>query len=115
MGILLNIHYTNKRRRINKTSHNIVEQANEILKNTLLQSLQMPHLVVLAGSGCSIYAGGPSMRNIWDIVIDVNLKNTIEQVAKKVHHDLGDKNIEIFLSKAEAFFLIKEELLFINF
>jgi hypothetical protein len=96
---------------------NIVEQANETLKNTLLQSLQMQHLVVLAGSGCSIYAGGPSMKNLWDTVIDVDQKNTIDQVAKKVRYNLEDKNIENFLSKMEAFLSVEEETnvrLFLN-
>ncbi len=46
-----------------------MEKAQETLKNFLLQSLQMQHLVVLAGSGCSIYAGAPSMSNLWDAVI----------------------------------------------
>ena len=35
-------------------------KANGELKNVLLVSLQMQHLVVLAGSGCSQSAGGPS-------------------------------------------------------
>jgi len=38
-----------------------INKAQDDLKNMLLASLQMQHLVVLAGSGCSISAGGPSM------------------------------------------------------
>ena len=39
-------------------------KAKDELKNMLLASLQMQHLVVLAGSGCSRAAGGPSMQDL---------------------------------------------------
>lgn len=81
-----------------------VEQANEILKSTLLQSLQMQHLIVLAGSGCSYYAGGPKMSALWDMIIGEKPSDDAKNTAKTVHYDLdNEKNIEKFLSQIEAF------------
>lgn len=42
--------------------------AKEELKNLLLSSLQMQHVVVLAGSGASLgpITKGPSMWTLWD-------------------------------------------------
>lgn len=42
---------------------------NAKLHDMLLASLQMQHLIVLAGSGCSLAAGGPSMGKLWDEVV----------------------------------------------
>ena len=44
--------------------------ARDTLKETLLTSLQMQHIVVLAGSGTSLGpVGGPSMKDLWDAAI----------------------------------------------
>jgi len=45
------------------------KQAKEKLQNILLSSLQMQHLIVLAGSGCSISSGFPSMTDLWDSIV----------------------------------------------
>jgi len=86
------------------------EQANEGLKNTLLQALQMQHLVLLAGSGCSLNAGGPSMEDLWNAVVGNPPSNEIEKIAKSMHFNLDDKNIEKFLSTVESFLSIKEDM-----
>lgn len=80
-----------------------IKRANELLKNTLLQSLQMQHLILLAGSGCSLYAGGPSMANLWNAVIDGSLSKDAIQFASQVKYDLSYQNIEAFLSQIEAY------------
>ncbi|MCW5199752.1 hypothetical protein VU05_03455, partial [Desulfobulbus sp. F1] len=44
--------------------------ATEELKNFLLSSLQMQHVVVLAGSGTSLGpTNGPSMWTLWDYCV----------------------------------------------
>ncbi|GFH62891.1 MAG: hypothetical protein ZNDK_0662 [Candidatus Desulfovibrio kirbyi] len=88
-----------------KTAEDVhkVEQANENLKATLLQSLQMQHLIVLAGSGCSCYAGGPRMSDLWNMVVGKTPSDDAEKAASIVHYNLEDSNIEKFLSQVEAF------------
>lgn len=83
--------------------------AKDKLKNALLASLQMQHLVVLAGSGCSLSAGGPSMANLWDAVVGKEPKQEAKQVVTKVHHDPADKNIEALLSKIDAFLQVGQD------
>ena len=48
--------------------------AKEELKNFLLSSLQMQHVVVLAGSGTSLgpITKGPSMWTLWDYCVNAN-------------------------------------------
>lgn len=82
--------------------------SSEELKNSLLASLQMQHLVVLAGSGCSLSAGGPSMADLWKYAVGETPTEAAADVAKKVHQDLADKNIEAFLSRIEAFLQVVE-------
>ncbi|MCP4545816.1 MAG: SIR2 family protein [bacterium] len=72
------------------------------LNNMLLTSLQMQHLAVLAGLGCSLSVGGPSMLDLWNDVIDKESIGAAAAIATKVNHDLTDKNIETFLSRVEA-------------
>lgn len=84
-------------------------KAKDELKNMLLASLQMQNLVVLAGSGCSLSAGGPSMQDLWvGAVGDKPTDGTIE-TAQKVNHDLTDRNIEGFLSRVEAFLQVNQD------
>jgi hypothetical protein len=85
-----------------KQSRTRAEQANEALKNMLLQSLQMQHLVVLAGSGCSLHAGGPSMDELWKAVVGESPSLQAGQAAESSKYNLKDKNIEAFLSQIEA-------------
>lgn len=91
------------------------KSAKEELKNFLLSSLQMQHVVVLAGSGTSLGpVNGPSMSNLWDYcvnqdsVADEN-KRELSPNAKDVIKDIGydvkveKENIEALLSRCEAY------------
>lgn len=80
-----------------------VEQAKEVLQGTLLQSLQMQHLIVLVGSGCSYYAGGPKMDDLWKAVMEEPFSEEAEKHAETIKYNIGTKNIESFLSQAEAY------------
>lgn len=86
-----------------------VRKAKDKLKNALLASLQMQHLVVLAGSGCSRSAGGPSMLDLWNRAVGEEPTAAAKETATKVNHDLEDKNIEAFLSRVEAFLRVNED------
>ncbi|MEZ5126797.1 MAG: SIR2 family protein [Thermoleophilia bacterium] len=81
----------------------------EELKNALLASLQMQHLVVLAGSGCSLSAGGPSMADLWKYAVGEPPTKAAREVAERVKQDLEDTNIEAFLSRIEAFLQVDED------
>lgn len=84
-------------------------RAKDELKNVLLASLQMQNLVVLAGSGCSQSAGGPSMQDLWNGAVGEEPTGAAKETAKKVNHDLNDQNIEKFLSRVEAFLQVNQE------
>lgn len=86
-----------------------VRNAKDELKNMLLSSLQMQHLVVLAGSGCSLSAGGPSMRDLWNGAVGEEPTVDAKKTATKVNHDLKNTNIEAFLSRVEAFLQVSED------
>jgi len=79
------------------------------LKNVLLASLQMQHLVVLAGSGCSQSAGGPSMQDLWNGAVGEEPTADAKAAAGKVNHDLTDRNIEALLSRVEAFLQVNQD------
>lgn len=94
--------------------------AKEELKNFLLSSLQMQHLVVLAGSGTSLgpVAKGPSMCTLWDYCVNANpgtgtAARTISPEASKVITEIGydvaaeKENIEALLSRCEAYLQVK--------
>ena len=80
-----------------------IDQAKEVLQGTLLQSLQMQHLIVLVGSGCSIYAGGPAMNDLWNAVMEEPPDVEAKEHAKKIDYDVSVKNIESLLSQTEAY------------
>ncbi len=82
---------------------------NDDLNNALLTSLQMQHLVVLAGSGCSLSAGGPSMLDLWNGAVGKTPSTLATDIAGKVNYDLTDKNFEAFLSKIEAFLQVNDD------
>ena len=84
-------------------------KAKHELNNVLLASLQMQHLVVLAGSGCSRSASGPSMADLWHGAVGEEPTANAKKTAKKVNHDLTIKNIEALLSKVEAFLQVKPD------
>ncbi len=95
--------------------------AKEELKAFLLSSLQMQHVVVLAGSGTSLgpVTKGPSMWALWDYCVNANpgtgdAARTMTDEAKKVIADIGydiaaeKDNIEALLSRCEAFLQVKD-------
>lgn len=87
-----------------KETRSEVEKSREKLQNVLLVSLQTEHMVVLAGSGCSRQAGGPSMAELWNLAVeDPKVNKRALAVANTVNHSLDDKNIEALLSKVEAY------------
>jgi len=94
--------------------------AKEELKNFLLTSLQMQHVVVLAGSGTSLgeIAKGPSMWTLWDYCVNTNpgagaVAQTISPAASTVIAEIGyditieKENIEALLSRCEAYLQVK--------
>ena len=86
--------------------------ARDVLKETLLASLQMQHTVVLSGSGTSLDpVGGPSMKDLWDATIGKTPNKVATDTAKKINYDLTTPtpNIEEFLSKAEAYLQVKDD------
>ncbi len=88
------------------------EQKRELdsLKETLLTSLQMQNLVVLAGSGTSISVDGPSMKDLWNTTICKTPTPEATKVAGLINWDLknSQQNIEDFLSRCEAYLQVNE-------
>ncbi len=92
--------------------HAKTKAAQDSLKEALLTSLQMQHIVVLAGSGTSRGpVGGPSMDDLWDAAIGKPHKQDAISTAIKINYNLQvpRPNIEEFLSKAEAFLQVKDD------
>lgn len=94
--------------------------AKEELKNFLLSSLQMQHVVVLAGSGTSLgpITKGPSMWTLWDYCVNANpgtgdAARKVSPGAAKVIAEIGydtateKENIEALLSRCEAYLQVK--------
>lgn len=94
--------------------------AKEELKNFLLSSLQMQHVVVLAGSGTSLgpVTKGPSMWTLWDYCVNDNpgtsddsrtMSSSALKVIEIVEYDLAEEkeNIEALLSRCEAYLQVK--------
>lgn len=93
----------------NEESKRLAQQNQEELRNILLSSLQMQHLVVLAGSGCSMEAGGPSMSDLWNKIIEKTPSDDAKKAVESVGHDINNKNIEVLLSRIEAMLALNEE------
>lgn len=94
--------------------------AREELKAVLLSSLQMQHVVALAGSGTSLgEINGPSMWTLWDHCVNSNPdtgkdeRKPTEQ-ANAVIAEIGyetaveQENIEALLSRCDAYLQIKK-------
>jgi hypothetical protein len=92
----------------------------EELKGFLLSSLQMQHIVVLAGSGTSLgpVTKGPSMWTLWDYCVNNNpgtgtaarvTSPTAAKVIDEIEYDLAteEDNIEALLSHCEAYLQVK--------
>ena len=88
--------------------------AREELKSTLLSSLQMQHVTVLAGSGTSLGESvkGPSMWTLWDNCVNDNPDTGHDQrkpsavareIIQKIEFDEDDTNIEALLSRCDAY------------
>jgi hypothetical protein len=95
--------------------------ARDEVKTFLLSSLQMQHVVVLAGSGTSLgpVTKGPSIWALWDYCVNSNpgtgkAKREKTNAAAKVISDIGydvtveKENIEALLSRCEAFLQVKD-------
>lgn len=96
--------------------------ARDELKNILLSSLQMQHVVVLAGSGTSLgpTTKGPSMWDLWDYCVNTNagrpdsetrvmypiVEAVIAEIGYKI--DLERENVEALLSRCEAYLQLNE-------
>lgn len=85
------------------------EKAKDSLEQVLLASLKMEHLVVLAGSGCSLSVGGPSMGDLWEVVVGSPISETAGVIAGKTNYNTDNDNIEEFLSHIEAWLSINED------
>ena len=94
--------------------------AKDELKGFLLSSLQMQHVVVLAGSGTSLgpVTKGPSMWTLWDYCVNNNpgtgtaarvTSPTAAKVIDEIEYDLAteEDNIEALLSHCEAYLQVK--------
>jgi len=90
------------------------KEAKRALDEMLLSSLQMPNLVVLAGSGTSSGdVGGPSMKDLWNYAINDESDSPKEEALKimkriKFDVEIEGRNIEALLSQCEAYLQIKE-------
>ncbi|AVH15381.1 SIR2 family protein [Acinetobacter indicus] len=91
------------------------EQANDLseLKTKLKTALQMPNIMILAGSGTSLgKVKGPSMPDLWKFCIeDSSRKAEADKIISKIKYDLSKpsyQNIEEFLSYCEAYQQINE-------
>jgi hypothetical protein len=98
-----------------------VKKAKDDLKAFLLSSLQMQHVVVLAGSGTSLGPDikGPSMSALWDHCVNSNPgtgaveKKKTDAAAKAIADTeyevaIEGENIEALLSRCEAFLQLKD-------
>ena len=94
--------------------------AKDELKTFLLSSLQMQHVVVLAGGGTSLgrITKGPSMWTLWDYCVNENpatgddartVKSAAANVIVEIGYEVGSEkeNIEALLSRCEAFLQVK--------
>ena len=94
--------------------------AKEELKNFLLSSLQMQHVVVLAGSGTSLgpITKGPSMWTLWDYGVNANpgtgkatraVSPAAAKVIAEIEYNTAEEkeNIEALLSRCEAYLQVK--------
>lgn len=91
------------------------------IKSTLLSSLQMQHIVALAGSGTSLgTTGGPSMWSLWDHCVNSNAgsqnktrtrtpqaSDVISSIGYRI--DIDGENIESLLSRCDAYLQIKQD------
>ncbi|MBD3280574.1 SIR2 family protein [Candidatus Dojkabacteria bacterium] len=101
-----------------------IEKNQEKVRGILLSSLQMPNLIVLSGSGTSMgQAGGPSMGDLWEKATSKRYKNDLDEngkkksieidpkdISKKVGYDFNERDIELLLTKCEAFLQVNDDM-----
>jgi hypothetical protein len=99
-----------------------VKANNDSLREMLSSALQMPNLIVLAGSGTSLGAGGPRMWDLWDHAINKNpglpdneqrdQTDEARAIIDKIRFDAREgkegENIEALLSRCEAWLQIND-------
>lgn len=86
--------------------------SNELILK-LKTALQMPNIMILAGSGTSLgNVKGPSMPDLWKFCIEEPSRRAdADKIIAQIEYDLSNpnnKNIEEFLSYCEAYQQIKE-------
>lgn len=93
-------------------------KARNAINDTLLGSLQMQNLMVVAGSGTS-RGPGPSMSDLWDSILELKDSKSVtisrKEISKKIGYDDEEGNIEQFLSLCEAFFQVNNDITVANF
>jgi len=102
--------------------------AKEELKAFLLSSLQMQHVVVLAGSGTSLgpVTNGPSMWTLWDYSVNGNpgtkddvreISEAASKVIAAIRYEISaeGENIEALLSRCEAYLQVNDDIDVANF
>lgn len=90
----------------------LAKRNRDQLHDLLLKSMQMQNLVVLAGSGCSISAGGPTMWDLWINAVGGEPCEEAQTAAETIDYDLDDEdnqNIELFLSRIEAYLQLYDD------
>lgn len=98
--------------------------ARDELRGMLLSSLQMQHLVALAGSGTSLGSiNGPSMQTLWNSCVrsgsneGTKLTALAQAVMSEIDYEITDENsnIESLLSRCEAYLQVKKSIDVENF
>ena len=80
-----------------------VSRSREDFSAFLLSSMQMQNLLVLAGSGTSLNAGGPRMSDLWGACVGAG-SDLADEVLTKVRYgkESNEDNIEELLSRCDA-------------
>ena len=84
------------------------------IKNKLKSALQMPNIMVLAGSGTSLgdVVNGPKMWDLWLACTTEDMEKTAKDCfgeSKYISEDIKNQNIEVCLSHCEAYLQVGEE------
>lgn len=94
-----------------ETERETAKRSAQQLKDSLLASLQMQNLVVLAGCGTSLGdVGGPSMQDLWNLCMLTSpatpISTETQSIVTKVAYSATDTNIEQFLTHCDAYLQI---------
>jgi hypothetical protein len=82
-----------------------VTAARERLSSFLTSSLQMQHLLVLAGSGTSFGVEGPKMAELWEKCIGASPSDEVKRILKALSYGTAreERDVEELLSRCDAF------------